>query len=75
MIKKLTSHGNSFALIIEKPILQLLHISVETPLEITTDGTNLIVSPVQDGKRAKAFKAALKKINWHHGKTLRALAK
>ncbi len=75
MIKKLTTHGNSFALVIEKPILQLLNIQLETPLEITTDGMNLIVSPVQSEKRARAFKAALSKINQQHGKTLRALAK
>ncbi len=62
-------------MIIEKPILQLLHIGAETPLEITTDGTHLIVSPAQDEKRAKSFKAALVKINRRHAKTLRTLAK
>ena len=74
MIKRLTPHGNSFALIIEKAILQLLNIGSETPLEITTDGKNLIVSPVNDPKREKKVKAALAKVNRRHGKTLKALA-
>jgi len=74
MIKKLVSHGNSAALIIDKPILELLNINMETPLEISTDGKNLIVSPIEDGKREKKFKAAMEKVNKLHGKTLRRLA-
>ena len=75
MIKHLTLHGNSSALIIEKPILELLHITPDTPLEISTDGKNLIVSPVSDAKREKKIQAALSKINQRHAKTLKALAK
>ena len=45
MVKTLTRHGNSYALIIEKPILELLGISPKMPLEITTDGKALIVRP------------------------------
>lgn len=74
MIKKLVAHGNSAALIIDKPILQLLKVDEETSFEITTDGRNLILSPVEDGKRDKRFKAALDKVNKSHGKTLRRLA-
>jgi antitoxin MazE len=75
MIKHLTIHGNSSALIIEKPILELLNITSDTPLEVSTDGRNLIVSPVQDHTREKRVIAALDKINKNHGKTLKALAK
>lgn len=74
MIKKLTTHGNSLALIIEKAILDLLNIKQQTPLEITTDGTNIIISPVKNLAREKAFKSALSRVNQRHGKTLRKLA-
>jgi len=74
MIKKLVSHGNSAALIIDKPILDLLKVDMNTPLEITTDGRNLIISPVENVKREKRFKAALDKVNRVHGETLRKLA-
>jgi antitoxin component of MazEF toxin-antitoxin module len=74
MVKKLTAHGNSSALIIEKPILELLNITMNTPLEIATDGRNLIISPVSDNKREKKFKNALEFVNKHHAKTLKALA-
>ena len=56
MIKTLTRHGNSYALVIDKPILELLHISPQTPLEITTDGSSLIISPA--ASTAKASKPA-----------------
>jgi antitoxin MazE len=75
MLKKLVSHGNSAALIIDRPILDLLKVDMDTPLEITTDGKNLIISPVKDEKREKKFKAALERVNKRHGTTLKKLAK
>ncbi len=60
MIKKMVAqHGNSAALIIDKPILQLLKIDKNTPLELTTDGRNLIIAPIDDEKRERKFKSAL----------------
>jgi antitoxin component of MazEF toxin-antitoxin module len=63
MIKKLTKHGNSLALIIDRPILDLLQIDADTPLEVSTDGKNLMISPVEDPDRRKRFEAAQK---WAH---------
>ena len=74
MIKMLTAHGNSQALVIEKAILKLLNIDRKTPLEITTDGTNIIISPVRNKAREKAFRSALNKVNKRHSKTLKKLA-
>ena len=74
MIKKLTKHGNSWALIIDKPVLELLKIAPDTPLEISTDGQTLVVSPARDTKRAEKFKAALQATNRRYGKALKRLA-
>ena len=38
MMKHLTKHGNSFALIIDRGVLDLLEINEKTPLDIKTDG-------------------------------------
>jgi len=75
MIKKIVQHGNSSALIIDKPILELLHIDNDTPLEIITDGVNIIISPVQDKKRTERLNDSIKKINSKHKHTLEKLAK
>lgn len=74
MIKKLTKHGNSWALIIDKPVLDLLNINSETPLEITTDGQLLLISPVKDDKRKSRFKLALEETNRKFGPALKRLA-
>jgi antitoxin component of MazEF toxin-antitoxin module len=74
MVKRLTQHGNSAALIIDKPVLDLLNITMETPLEIATDGQNLIISPVHSARREKRFRSALEAVNRRHSKTLKALA-
>ncbi len=74
MIKKLTRHGNSMALVIEKGVLDLLDIDDKTPLDISTDGKILLISPVRDEKRRRRFEAALEKVNKKYGRTLKRLA-
>lgn len=74
MVKKLTKHGNSMALIIDRAILDILKISETTPLELTTDGKSLNISPVTDEKRLKKFEGALKKVNKKYGKALKNMA-
>ena len=75
MIKTLTTHGNSAALIIDKPILELLDISSSTPLKLVTDGKSLIITPVREADREERFQAALQKVNINHGETLRKSGK
>jgi antitoxin MazE len=74
MLKKLTRHGNSLALVIDKGVLELLNIDDQTPLEISTDGTILLISPVKDEERRRKFHEALKKTNIKYGKVLKRLA-
>lgn len=74
MIKKLTAIGNSLGLIIEKPILELLNIDRETPLEVRTDGEGLIIRPQRQSRSAR-LRAAADKMMDAHDETLRKLAK
>ena len=74
MTKTLIRHGNSLALVIDKPILEMLHISADTPLEITTNGDVLLVSPIRDKDRQKKLRASLDKINRKFGDDLKRLA-
>jgi len=74
MLKKLTKHGNSLALIIDRPVLDLLKIDAETPLEISTDGQVLIIAPVRSAHRRKQFREALLKANKQYGRMLQRLA-
>jgi antitoxin MazE len=74
MIKKLTAIGNSLGLIIERPILELLDIDKETPLEVRTDGEALIIQPARKNRTAR-IKATIERMMNAHDKTLRKLAK
>ena len=74
MVKRLTKHGNSLALVIDRGVLDLLDIDADTPLTITTDGNCLVVKPIRDPVRQKKFRAALEEGNRRYGKMLKRLA-
>jgi antitoxin component of MazEF toxin-antitoxin module len=79
MIKTLTKHGNSLALILDKPILELLGIEPETPISISTDGKSLILSPVrgastQEMEREEKLTRIRAKVNKKYEKTFKKLA-
>jgi antitoxin component of MazEF toxin-antitoxin module len=74
MVKTLTRHGNSLALVIDKPILELLQVGADTPLEITTDGDALIIQPVRDGERQARLDRTLTRLNRQFGPALARMA-
>ena len=53
---------------------ELLNISDETPLSVTTDGKSLVVSPVTDEHEEAKFRAAMKKAHKRFGRMLKELA-
>lgn len=74
MIKTLTKHGNSYALVIEKPILELLRATPETPFEIMSDGQCLVLTPVRDTKEEKKFQKSLEMVHTRFGRAMKRLA-
>lgn len=74
MTKTLIKHGNSLALVIDKPVLEMLRISADTPLEVTTNGDAILISPVRNKARQDRLRAVLKKINRRFGNDLKRLA-
>jgi len=73
MIKKLIQHGNSVALVIDKPIMEILNITNETTFELSTDGKNLILSPQIENNQENTIIHSLEKINKKYGAVLRRL--
>jgi antitoxin MazE len=74
-IKRLSRHGNSRALVIDRPILELLGIDEQTDLRMTTDGKRLIIEPVTDAERQAQFQKILKKTGKKNAEIFRRLAK
>ena len=78
MVKKLAAVGNSLGIIIERPILELLGITKDTPLEVRTDGEALIVRPVKATTKPSDYDRALAaadELMDAHDETFRKLAK
>ncbi|HPY77340.1 MAG TPA: AbrB/MazE/SpoVT family DNA-binding domain-containing protein [Anaerohalosphaeraceae bacterium] len=74
MVKNLIKHGNSYALVIDKPIMELLQITPDTEVEVTTNGDKLVISPIRpDGKQAQ-LNQILHQINQDFGPALKNLA-
>lgn len=74
MIKTLLKHGNSLALVIDRPVLELLQIELDTPISISTDGKTLLLSPLRDTERAEKLERIREKINKTYTSTFRKLA-
>lgn len=73
MTKKLARVGNSSALVIDKPIMELLGIRPDDTVSLVTDGISLIVTPTFRRPTKKEFDDAFEKTIRRHGEALRAL--
>ncbi len=58
MRKTLSKFGNSYALVIDKPIRELLGIRPDTPLELWSDGRRLVIEPRPDAMPPPVERAA-----------------
>jgi antitoxin MazE len=76
MTKRLRAIGNSAGIIIDKPILDLLKITPDTELDLSTDGERLIITPIRTPAARKAALArAQSRVLRDHDETFRKLAK
>jgi antitoxin component of MazEF toxin-antitoxin module len=73
MIKKLVQHGNNAALVIDKPIMEMLHITNETLFELSVDGKNIILSPQIEYNQEKNILDSLERINKKYANVLKKL--
>lgn len=74
MVKRLTKHGNSMALVIDRPILDLLKIDDDTPLDVSTDGKKLIIMPAKPSERRRKFEQAQAAAHSRYGRAFKRLA-
>ena len=72
LVKKLTPMGNSFGVLIDRPVLDLLNIDRDTVLEVTTDGRAIIIRPTSE--YLGRVRASARKVTTAHGAVLKKLA-
>jgi antitoxin component of MazEF toxin-antitoxin module len=73
-IKHLSHVGNSSALIIERPLLEMLDINEQTPLKINIEGRKLIIEPLSEEEIERRFNKATDKVEKRFGKMFKRLA-
>lgn len=61
-MKTLRQIGNSQGIILDKAILELLNIDMDTQLEVTTDGQRLIIEPIRPESRPARLKASHERV-------------
>jgi len=74
MRKNLVKHGNSWALVIDRPILDLLKIDPECPVELTTDGSSIRIAAAEDDSRKGKLRKASEKVNARYKTAFKKLA-
>ncbi len=73
MIKRIAKHGNGRALTLDRAMLELLNITDDTQLKITTDGKGFSVYPVDEARDSKFQQAKARGLQ-RQKKTIKALA-
>jgi antitoxin component of MazEF toxin-antitoxin module len=74
MTRTLQKHGNSLALVIEKTMLETLHMTPETPVHITFHGSSMTITPVSVGVAPEELDAAITRLRPRYRKMLKNLA-
>jgi antitoxin component of MazEF toxin-antitoxin module len=74
MVKTLQKHGNSQALVIEKPLMEALGIEPNSPLQVTVSGNSLVVTPVHVGIGREKVSEIIEKLRPRYGDMLQRLA-
>jgi antitoxin MazE len=74
MRKRLTKTGNSLALVLDRPLLEAAGIDAKTPLEVSTNGDVIVITPVRAKKRAAKLHSALEEINALYAGVFKKLA-
>ena len=70
--KKLTKVGNSYALILDKPLMDLAGISAQEAVVVYSTGHGLVVAPAPTPVRS--FEEAKERVFARHGEVLKRLA-
>lgn len=56
MSKKLSKIGNSLGVVLERPLLERVGIDAKTELEVSTDGTVIVIAPRRPKRKDQKLK-------------------
>src|SRR3989442_13752780 len=74
MRRKLTRIGSRLALVLDKQLLDRVGIDADTPIEASTNGQVIVLSPVRDHRRTGKLKKIVAEAHKRYGGGVRRLA-
>lgn len=74
MIKKLTRTGNSVALVLDKGLLEAANLDPDAPVEVSTDGKVIVISPAPSARERKKFERGLETMHAKYAGAFKRLA-
>ena len=74
LVKSLQKYGNSYALIVDKAVLDAMGIAPDTPLRITVQGDALTARPANAGYGPELVDQLMDEIERDYGRALKRLA-
>lgn len=74
MTQQLIKHGDTWALVIDKAILDALHASPETEFELFTDEQSLVITPIRETDVDATLDHAIDRIHKRFGNAMQKLA-
>jgi len=75
MVKKLTRTGNSVALVLDKGLLEEAHLDPDQPVEVSTNGRVIVISPVRSKRDKDRFRQGQELMHEKFAGAFRRLAK
>ena len=75
MQKRLVKTGNSLAVVLDRALLDATGIDQDTPVEVSTNGDVILISPVRRRKRTSKLEKILRALDDEHAGAFRRLAK
>ena len=73
--RKITTSGNSAALVLSQDLLGLMGVKVGDDVEIEVAGRTLVVKPIDEARRKEIFKKSLEKVLDENREVLERLAR
>lgn len=75
MIKPICKHGNSLAVILDKPLLEIIGAREKSKLHVRISGRSIILTPSEGAISKDQFQTSAKKISGKYSNLLSRLAK
>lgn len=74
MVKRLIKSGNSYAFVLDRAVMELLNITPDTPIKMSTDGDEIRLKPLRGAITKEELDGAMDRFYGKFGGMMKRLA-